>query len=264
MPGVALIWRASSRAMASVTSFSRLPVGAERAGILAAMAGIDRDDQRAHAGLRSCCIVLVAPGGGVVEAIGVGNAGGDVSVATVVAGEYVDAFVDAADGNVEMGLVDTPCAFGSVATRREVASAERAAVSCGVGSGLLAKAPIGSTTAGLTTAGTVSLVATALPSPGHSSTRRVTPSVVSMRGFRPTTGAARSNTMRTVPGTGWPVRTDLTTPAPSAAASAAQLGSRQVHDQAVRAGERQILYSAGRRAAVRRGCRWRPREGSGP
>ena len=45
----ALIWRASSRAIARVTSFSRLPARPERARILAAVAGVDRDHQRTHA-----------------------------------------------------------------------------------------------------------------------------------------------------------------------------------------------------------------------
>src|SRR6476659_5958531 len=95
---------------------------------------------------RSCCIDLVAPGGGVVEAIGAGT--------TVYFGSWVDAVV----GSVFAGLIDAPCPFGKLATRREVASAERAAVSCGEGSsGLFAKAPMGSMTsasiAGLITAG---------------------------------------------------------------------------------------------------------------
>ena len=157
----------------------------------------------------------------------------------MVAGEYVDAFVDAADGDVEMGLFDTPCAFGSVETRREVASAERAAVSCGVGSGLLAKAPIGSTTAGLTTAGTVSLVATALPSPGHSSTRRVTPSVVSMRGFSADDRRCEVEHHAHRAGHGLASAHRLHHARAVGQREVAELGSRQVHHEAVGAGERQ-------------------------
>src|SRR5690606_26713702 len=59
------------------------------------------------------------------------------------------------------------------------------------------------------------------PSPGHWITRRRPPGPVSKRGLRARTGAARSNTMRVVPATGWPVRTPFTTPTAGGSASAA-------------------------------------------
>ena len=56
--------------------------------------------------------------------------------------------------------------------------------------------------------------ATGFP-PGHSRIKRAPVAEGSMRGFSRPTGLARSKTMRSVSGVGWPVRTDLITPAPA-------------------------------------------------
>ena len=57
--------------------------------------------------------------------------------------------------------------------------------------------------------------ATAAPSPGHSSTSNGPSGVVSIRAGIAFTPPARSNTTRTMPGSGWPVRTDFTAPRPA-------------------------------------------------
>ena len=240
--------------------------GAARAGILAAVAGVDRDDQLAHAGRASVAASTWSRRAAAwSQAIGAGNAGGDAWCERSVAMAWA-AIVDAASPqrrDVETGLRrHARCAFGSVATRREVGFGRTRGGCRGVGPALVREGgAIGSTTRG---AGRRRTAFAPVATPGHRPAIRAPgacrPSLVSMRGFSATTGAARSNTTRTVPGTGWPVRTDLTTPAP-----AGQRGSGEPARPAGRPpGGRGRRGSGscirrGRRAGVRRGCRWRPR-----
>jgi hypothetical protein len=101
------------------------------------------------------------------------------------------------------------------AISREVASLE---ASAGSGGGVRAAGALAAGTVPAAAAGGVTVCAatraigSASPSPGHSTTRRAPSPPSSRRGAIATIGLARSNTIRVVPATGWPVRTLRTTP----------------------------------------------------
>ena len=93
----------------------------------------------------------------------------------------------------DLPLAGTPVAVGRAATNRAVAAAE--AMEGSTGAGMIGGAA-GGVAACCTTGAAPEL------SPGHSSTRRAPSALDSSRGFKATTGAARSNTTRMVPGVG--------------------------------------------------------------
>ena len=177
MPGVALTWRASSRAMARVTFFSRLPFGPMAPGSwppwpasMAITSGrMPGCIGRRGAGIGSSTCGDAGTGSGLPVAMRVGTPVAIVVVATCV------------------------CAGAA-----------------GTSAAALAMSAIGSVALG--SAAATAAADAASPSPGHSSTSRGPSADCSMRGLSTATLPARSNTMRTVPGSGWPLRTAFTTP----------------------------------------------------
>src|SRR5690606_7938061 len=116
-----------------------------------------------------------------------------------------DATEDCSGAVAAVAAVDRPC---SSAITRPIGSSP-AAGSCVDPACAVVVAGAG---AGGCTAEAAAATGADGPSSGHSSTRRTPSAPVSSRGPSATTGLAMSNTSRAVPGTGCPVRTDLTTP----------------------------------------------------
>ena len=238
MPGVALTWRASSRATASTTSFSRLPVGPCAPGSWPPWpASMAMTSGRMPLRIGSCGADLEGTGASSTATSSGAETAGVVGVGTPVAMVYLTGagwVVPAIDVlALAAGTAGVPVACplrmacgescwevvaGGFAAACWATADVKAAVACAAdwvaGGGGTCDVEAGDVEAG-DAATTGDCAIGAGPSPGHSRTSREPVAEGSMRGFSTTTGEARSNTMRNVSGVGWPVRTDLTMPTPA-------------------------------------------------
>lgn len=289
MPGVALIWRASSRPTARVTSFSRLPVGPIAPGswppwpgsiatINGRMPGaiLIREaslGSTGRGGISSLSVpattpdaafgmaAAVLPGATPIGAVApfkiaagdalppvIGTPVGALAVVTVtrlgvllpalagIAVLVVTALV-ATPGRgvgtpvatvvgtgavVTVGMADAGTygagagACGGGADEARCADAAKAAVARAASACAFTGCAVTGRGAGIAVGAAVVVAAvdaTGVGSPGHSITKVEALPSVCICGFSGVTGVASSNTTRNVPGTGWPVRTEVTRPA---------------------------------------------------
>ena len=198
---MASIWRPSSRAIARVTSFSRVPLGPTAPGSwppcpasMAMTSGRMTAAGCTGAGFGAVCCTT---GGCAVTGAGCRTGTGCGCTVATEAG-----------GGICAGAALEPLPPAICEISRSVAALDARVGSAAAGG-----------VAGAWSCLDTSAISAAIGSPpppassGHSTTSRAPPAEGSMRGRIATTAVARSKTMRVTPGSGWPLRTAFTRPA---------------------------------------------------